>query len=209
MSLFFSLLAALADLGIVVGVLMLLAPRLPEGIGRPLLELRALVAPASIWLAWLVAAVATFGSLYFSEAAHFLPCKMCWFQRIGMYPLALILGIAAFRRDLGVRVYAVPLAVLGSIVSSYHYLIEWFPQFESGSCDPTVPCTLIWFRRLGFMTLPYMALTGFVSIVVLLALPGRPRDDSGQESSSRPIPTGENLNDDPVPGPDPEHQLTR
>ncbi len=209
MSLFFSLLALLADIGIVVGVLMLVAPRLPVGVGRPLLELRALVAPASIWLAWLVATVATLGSLYFSEAAHFLPCKMCWFQRIGMYPLALILGIAAFRRDLGIRVYAVPLAVLGAMVSSYHYFIEWFPRFESGSCDPTVPCTLIWFRRLGFMTLPYMALTGFLSIIVLLALPGGSRRDSDRDSPNLQAPRHEQLSGGSVPGPVHEHQLTR
>ncbi len=209
MSLFFALLTLGADIGIVVGLLMLVAPRLPEAMGRPLLELRAAVAPSVIWLAWLVATVATLGSLYFSEAAHFLPCKMCWFQRIGMYPLALILGIAAFRRDLGIRVYAVPLAVLGSLVSTYHYLIEWFPRFESGSCDPTVPCTLIWFRRLGFMTLPYMALSGFLSILVLLALPGRSTRDSDSNSAEPPVPRSEHLNEASVPGPAPEHQITR
>src|SRR6266540_43140 len=70
---------------------------------------RALVAAvhdAALWIAWLVAAVAMTGSLYFSEHAHYVPCRLCWFQRIAMYPLAVILLVAAMRRDRGARWYA-------------------------------------------------------------------------------------------------------
>ena len=107
-----------------------------------------------MWLAFLVAAVATAGSLYFSEVANYVPCRLCWFQRIAMYPLAVILLIAAIRRDRAIRWYAVPLAAVGACVSIYHYLVEWHPRLEGDACDPTNPCSLVWFREFGFVTLP-------------------------------------------------------
>jgi disulfide bond formation protein DsbB len=150
-------------------------------IGDDLLEL---VKPAALWLAWLIAAVAMAGSLYFSEDANFVPCKLCWFQRVAMYPLALLLLIAAIRRDVGIRMYAVPLAVVGAAISTYHYVIEWRPSLSSGTCDLTAPCTVPWFRQFGFISLPLMALCGFAAIIALLTL-SRSRADSlaadGQE----------------------------
>ena len=62
--------------------------------------------------AWIPALLAMIGSLYYSEIVHYQPCTLCWYQRIAMYPLVLILGIAAWRRDLGVRIYAIPLAAV-------------------------------------------------------------------------------------------------
>lgn len=138
---------------------------------------------AALWLAFLVAAAAVGGSLYFSEVANYVPCRLCWFQRIAMYPLAVILLIAAIRGDRAVRWYAIPLAGLGACVSIYHYLVEWHPQLEGDACDPTNPCSLVWFREFGFVTLSLMALCGFAAIIALLALatdgelddtPGRP-----------------------------------
>ena len=129
-----------------------------------------MVRPVRLWLAWLVAAVAMAGSLYFSESAKFVPCKLCWFQRIAMYPLALVLLIAALRRDERIRQYAVPLAAVGAVISAYHYLIEWRPSLEAGSCDVAAPCTVPWFRQFGFVSLPLMALCGFAAIISLLTL---------------------------------------
>ena len=68
------------------------------------------------------------GSLYFSEVAHFVPCRLCWYQRIAMYPLVLLLGIATLRRDVGIRLYAIPLAAIGAAVSIYHVQLERFPD---------------------------------------------------------------------------------
>ena len=128
------------------------------------------IRPVRLWIAWLVAAVAMTGSLYFSESANFTPCKLCWFQRIAMYPLAVVLLIAAVRRDHGVRVYAIPLAAIGGVISAYHYLIEWRPSLGSGACDITAPCTVPWFRQFGFISLPLMALCGFAAIISLLTI---------------------------------------
>jgi disulfide bond formation protein DsbB len=131
----------------------------------------AAVHDLALWLAWLVAAVATVGSLYFSERAHFTPCRLCWYQRIAMYPLAVILLVAAVRRDHGVRWYAVPVAVVGMAISTYHYLIEWHPEWEATSCDITAPCSVPWFREFGFVSLSFMALCGFAAIIALLMIP--------------------------------------
>ena len=135
---------------------------------------------ARLWLAWLVAAVAMAGSLYFSETANFAPCKLCWYQRIAMYPLALLLLIAAVRRDQGIRRYAVPLAVVGAAISTYHYLIEWRPSLGAGTCEISAPCTVPWFREFGFVSLSFMALCGFAAIIALLTLgpPATPKEES-------------------------------
>jgi disulfide bond formation protein DsbB len=129
------------------------------------------VRPVGLGVAAVVAIVSMLGSLYYSEVANFPPCRLCWFQRIGMYPLAVILPLAAWRRDQAVRWYALPLAVGGGLVSVYHLLIERYPSLESGSCDPTNPCSIIWVERFGYLTIPTMALSGFALIAVLLLLP--------------------------------------
>jgi disulfide bond formation protein DsbB len=165
MQLFFSLLALVA-LG---GAVLLVIARLTGGRLRLLEELRRTVAPYAVPLAWIVALTSMLGSLYFSEIADLVPCRLCWYQRIAMYPLAVILLVATVRKDRGVRFYALPLAVIGAAISTYHYVIEWFPELETdGVCSVDVPCTFVWFRRLGFVTIPFMALCGFLAVIALL-----------------------------------------
>ena len=126
---------------------------------------------ARLWLTWLVATTATAGSLYFSEVAGFIPCQLCWYQRIAMYPLSLVLAIAALRDDLDVRRYVLPVAGIGAGISIYHYLLQWFPQLETTTCDPAAPCAAFYVREFGFVSIPFMALMGFLTIIVGLALP--------------------------------------
>jgi disulfide bond formation protein DsbB len=170
MSLFFALLALAAQAGAATLAVTLAAGRLAPAASWPRTVLDA-VGPTALVLAAAVAIVATLGSLYYSEVADFPPCRLCWFQRIGMYPLALILAIAAARSDRQVRWYAVPLAVAGGAVSIYHVAIERFPSLESGACDVTNPCSTIWVERFGYLTIPTMALSGFALIALLLVLP--------------------------------------
>jgi disulfide bond formation protein DsbB len=132
--------------------------------------------PFALWAAAAVAAAATVGSLYFSEVAHYLPCRLCWFQRIAMYPLAVLLPIAARRRDPGIWRYALAFPLIGAAVSVYHYLIERGVLTEGSACEIANPCNLIWFERLGFVTLPLMALSGFVAIATVLLVLVRPTD---------------------------------
>ncbi len=114
-----------------------------------------------------VGGVAMVGSLYFSEVADYVPCRLCWFQRIAMYPIALVALVALLRRE-DARWYLVPMAVIGGSISTYHYLIEWGVLADSEACALFGPaCADVWFRRFGFVTLAFMALAGFLAVVVL------------------------------------------
>lgn len=159
-----ALLAIVAAGGALLVVLArLTATRVPTAatVGRAVIALRA---P----LTFAVAAVATAGSLYFSESAGYVPCRLCWFQRIAMYPIAVVALVALLRRDRAARWYILPMAVVGAAISTYHVLIEWGWVNDSESCALFGPsCAAVWFEAFGFMTLALMALAGFVSIIVL------------------------------------------
>lgn len=121
----------------------------------------------AIWLAWIVALVATVGSLIYSEVIHYEPCRLCWFQRIAMYPMAIILLIGAIRREYQIKYYALPFALTGLAISIYHYLMQVFPSLEGGACG-TVSCSARLVEIFGFISIPYMAGMGFIVIAVLL-----------------------------------------
>jgi len=124
----------------------------------------------TLWLAWLVALVATVGSLIYSEVIHFVPCRLCWFQRIAMYPLAVVLLVGAIRREAAARFYAIPLAAAGLVISVWHYLVQLYPALEGGACDPTNPCSARYVETFGFISIPFMAGVGFIVILTLLTL---------------------------------------
>ena len=131
---------------------------------------RAGLADAARWLAWLVAAASMAGSLIYSEVFHFEPCRLCWYQRIAMYPLAAVLLVGSLLRDARLRLYALPLSVGGFLISVWHYLIQTFPSLEGGSsCDPLNPCSAKYVDQFGFISIPFMAGAGFLLISVLLA----------------------------------------
>ena len=159
-----AVLAIVAGVGAAaIVVARLLAPVVPAAAaaGRAVVSLRGPLTLA-------VAAVATAGSLYFSESAGYVPCRLCWFQRVAMYPIAVIALVALIRRDRGARWYVLPLAVIGAAISSYHVLIEWGWVNDSESCLLFGPsCADVWFEAFGFVTLALMAWAGFVSIIVL------------------------------------------
>ncbi len=116
-----------------------------------------------------MATSSTIGSLIYSEYFDLIPCRLCWYQRTAMYPLAIILMIAAVRRDTtGARRYGIPLAVIGTAIAAYHYLIQQFPSLESGACSLEAPCSAPYVWKYGFISIPYMALAGFALILVLL-----------------------------------------
>lgn len=130
----------------------------------------AFVGRYGLYLGWLVALVATGGSLYFSEIVGFLPCKLCWFQRIFMYPLAILLGIASFRQDRAFTVYALPMTIIGGLLALFHYLEQKVPGIGAPAiCSGGgVPCDAEWINWLGFITIPFLALVAFVLITILL-----------------------------------------
>jgi disulfide bond formation protein DsbB len=161
------LLAAVLSIVALTGAVALVVARLLSGASPLARELGRSVESIALWLAFAVAATATAGSLYFSEIENYVPCRLCWFQRIFMYPLTIVLLVAAIRRDRAVRYTAVPLAAIGALISAYHVGMErgWYD--DSTSCSATVPCSVPWFEVGGFITLAWMAFSGFVAIIVL------------------------------------------
>jgi hypothetical protein len=186
--LFYALLALVAN-ALVIGLVALAVSARRSPAARASLDgLRSSLGSGALVAGFVVAALATIGSLFFSEVAHFEPCRLCWYQRIAMYPLVVILGIAAWRRDPGVRRYAAPVAVIGALIATYHYALEWLPWLDSGACSASTPCTIIWFREFGFISLPYLALSAFLLIVALLWLAGEASPTDRQTSSDRRTP---------------------
>jgi disulfide bond formation protein DsbB len=122
-----------------------------------------------LYLSWLVSIIATLGSLYFSEIRGFIPCELCWYQRILMYPLALILGIGTFQNDPSVKRFVLPMATIGWCISLYHYLLKKVPGFaEIKPCVNGVPCNAQYINWVGFITIPFLALTAFTIIIFLM-----------------------------------------
>lgn len=165
-SLFFALLSLLC-VAAVIGIvgLALVGRSAPRSAAADLFGDLGRVA---LWLAGLVALVTTMGSLYFSQVAGFIPCELCWFQRIAMYPLALVLLVAAVRRDRDIWLYAVPLAAVGSVISIYHAQLQAFPAQSSFCTSTGTPCTTRYVWEFHFVSLPFMALTAFALIITLL-----------------------------------------
>lgn len=126
---------------------------------------------ASLVVAAAIAVGATAGSLVMSDVFHFEPCLLCWWQRILMYPSAIILTLAAVRRDFSVRPYVLALATPGAMIGAWQLVTQRIPTITgSTSCDPDNPCSSIWVEGLGFATIPTMACIGFVAIITILAV---------------------------------------
>jgi disulfide bond formation protein DsbB len=124
-------------------------------------------------LAWIVALVATVGSLFFSEVMELPPCVLCWYQRIAMYPLVLVIGVGIILRDSRVAVYALPLALVGLGISIYHNLLYYGVIPESITpCTQGISCTTRQIEWLGFITIPLLALTAFTIITACLVVGG-------------------------------------
>ena len=121
-----------------------------------------------LWMAFALALGATLGSLYLSEIVHLIPCRLCWFQRIFMYPLVIVLGVAAKRRDATVGLTTSILAGLGLVIAGYHYLIQQFPSLDSGACDLNAPCSAAYIWQWNFLSIPFMAGSAFALILTLM-----------------------------------------
>ena len=121
--------------------------------------------------ALVVAGVSTAGSLYMSEVAGFTPCLLCWVQRGFMYPLVLVLAWALFFPSRPAKLLAMVLSIAGALTATYHYGEQqgWWGGTEE-FCSAEAPCTYMWVEQFGFMSIPFMAFTGFCLIALLVAL---------------------------------------
>lgn len=139
-------------------------------------EFKLFIQRYSVLLAWGVALLAMLGSLYFSEIKEFEPCKLCWIQRICMYPLVLLLGIASYRNERWIIPYALPLSIIGGCFSAYHYMEERIPFLAKVlPCRIGIPCNIPYFEWWGFITIPFMALVAFSLITIILWIGKAPK----------------------------------
>lgn len=121
-----------------------------------------------LFAAWATSIIAMFGSLYFSEIRQYEPCLLCWYQRILMYPFALILGIAVVKKDYRISLYTMALSAVGAMISLYHYSLQKVPFMADNAVTcGRVPCTGQYINWLGFITIPFLALTAFIIIFIL------------------------------------------
>lgn len=122
----------------------------------------------AMFASWGISLIATAGSLFFSEVMKYIPCNLCWYQRILMYPLVILLGVASARKDYSISLYALILSVIGGLISLYHYLIQKVPALhELGNACGIVPCNTDYINWFGFITIPFLALIAFTLISVL------------------------------------------
>ena len=119
-----------------------------------------------IYIAWVQALIATLGSLFFSEVMGFVPCILCWYQRILMYPLVIILTVGILLRDTRIRYYVLPLSILGLAIALYHNLLYYgiIAEGTFGTCGAGVSCTVRWFEWFGFISIPQLSLIAFTII---------------------------------------------
>ena len=122
-----------------------------------------------IFLAWLMALISSAGSLFFSEIMNYPPCSLCWYQRICMFPLVLIILRGLFPLDLSVIRYSLPLSFTGTLIAVYHNLLYYKIIPESlAPCRQGVSCLTTYFEFLGFITIPFLSLCSFMTISILL-----------------------------------------
>jgi len=128
-----------------------------------------------LFAAWVVALLATAGSLFFSYVMDFAPCVLCWYQRICLFPLVVVLARGLFPFDRGAVKYALPLAILGWVVAAYHNLVQAGVVPESlQPCAKGVSCTEEYLKLFGVLSIPALSLLGFTTLAgILIALDRR------------------------------------
>jgi len=118
--------------------------------------------------AWVISLIATCGSLFFSEVMKFIPCSLCWYQRIMMYTLPIYFGIAIFRNNKQIVLYTLPVTILGFFIGTFQYIEQktnWLDDVQT--CQMGVPCTTEYINWLGFITIPLLSLIAFFLISIL------------------------------------------
>jgi disulfide bond formation protein DsbB len=122
-----------------------------------------------VFLAWLTATLATLGALFMSEIMALAPCVLCWYQRIFMFPLVVILALGLFPFDPKVVRYALPLGVIGLAVAAFHLLLVagYIPETLT-PCRQGIPCSTVQIEWFGFLTIPLLSFLAFLTINVLL-----------------------------------------
>jgi disulfide bond formation protein DsbB len=132
-------------------------------------EILNFIGRRAILFAFIIALIATLGSLFYSEVAGFEPCKLCWFQRILMYPQVILLGMALLKKDENIAGYILGLSVPGAIIAGYHYLLQLgvAPAFSCSAVGYSLHCSQRFVMNFGYITIPLMAFSAFALIILL------------------------------------------
>ncbi|MFB6246850.1 MAG: disulfide bond formation protein B [Candidatus Pacearchaeota archaeon] len=133
-------------------------------------QIKNYVKKNSIQLALVVSLVATLGSLFYSNIMGYDPCQLCWFQRIFMYPLPIILAVAWEYRDKGVKKFVIPLAIIGPAISVFHYVQQIIEKSVGCDVGSAVDCSVKYTFDYAFITIPMMALVAFLWVLVFMVL---------------------------------------
>ena len=160
----------LSQLVLVLFLLLWIASKFNLQASNAYQKIRNHLSKKALLYSFIIALAATGGSLYLSEIAGLTPCKLCWFQRIFMYLAFILFGIALWYKSRDVFKYAVGLCSIGALFALYHYSLQVTTLFESASstCSATGPaCGVVSFMSFGYISIPLMAFTGFVLIIVL------------------------------------------
>ncbi|MFD1360996.1 disulfide oxidoreductase [Lentibacillus salinarum] len=117
---------------------------------------------------WAQSLIAALGSLFYSEVLGYVPCELCWIQRILMYPLVIIYGTALVKKDVSMALPGLILSGIGIVVSVYHYLVQKWPTLQdAGEACGVVPCHTAYVNYFGFVTIPFLAGMAFMIIFLL------------------------------------------
>jgi disulfide bond formation protein DsbB len=180
----YAVLALIADALVVLMVLGFVLSRTSPSARQRWARFRDGISPFALQIAWIVAVLATFGSLFLQFFEGLDPCLFCWFQRICMYPLSLLLGIAAFRGDIQVaKRYFIGLSLVGAGLAIYHYQLEHVPNEVSvcGTALNDVPCNIAVINIFGFITVPFLSMAAFLLITTLLVVARGHGDEDDDE----------------------------
>ena len=140
---------------------------------RPKIETQS-KANTYLLIAWIISVGAFCISLYSSEILKYNVCHLCWYQRICLYPLVILLGIASFKNDCKIIPYAMPFPSIGSLFALYQYLEQMIPGFEPIKlCSIQAPCSITHFKWLGFITFPFLSLITCITLIIMLSLAKR------------------------------------
>jgi disulfide bond formation protein DsbB len=124
-----------------------------------------------LFVCWLLVTSATLASLFFSEVMELPPCSLCWYQRVFMFPLPIVMLMGLFPFDVNVVRYALPLAVGGTAVALYHSLLQLgIIPASAAPCSQGVSCSAASLNLFGFLSIPMLSLLAFATVVALLVV---------------------------------------
>ena len=176
---FLSYITIILDIAVVILFFILITPLRRRGWTRDLVEF---IGERAIFISFLVALAATLGSLFYSGIANFAPCDLCWWQRIFLYPQAILLLVAFLKKDKLMRLHSIILSSIGAVIALYQTLLQLgFISNDLLPCAASgVSCQHVYFIEYGFVTIPTMSLTVFVLMLLIMFAP-RPSEKEVNE----------------------------